>query len=97
MFSITWGGAQAMAAAIGGFIFVVAFVLMAPGPRAFLLTSMVALTAWLNSWAPYSFVILGFVVAAPMASLVLIKTWPSRVEPENPMAKYRRSSMDDSE
>jgi len=83
-----------MAAAIGGFVFIIAFILMAPGPRAFLLSASVGLTAWLISFAPYSFVILGFVVVAPVASLILMKTWPAHVEPENPMAKYRRSPDD---
>jgi hypothetical protein len=27
---------------------------------------------------------------APIVAIYLIKTWPVHVEPENPMAKYRR-------
>jgi hypothetical protein len=87
--------ARAVVAAIGGFVFIIAFVLMAPGPRAALVAAGAGLTAFLNSWAPYSFVVLGFVVVAPLASVVLLKTWPAHKEPENPMAKYRRHTVDE--
>jgi rRNA maturation protein Nop10 len=29
-------------------------------------------------------------VVAPIAGIHMIRSWPERVDPENPMAKYRR-------
>ena len=84
-----------MANVFGGVIFVMVFVLMAPATRAFLMTSAVAASTWMTAWSPISFILIGVVLAAPIAGLAVIKTWPAHVEPENPMAKYRREAVHD--
>jgi len=90
------GGGGAVGIGLGLFILVV--ILIAPSSRAFLVACMTAASAWMVSWAPFSFIILAILLAAPVAGIYLIKTWPVHVEPENPMAKYRREApVDDGE
>ena len=38
------------------------------------------------------YIAIGLLVAAPILSVILVKSWPQRVDPENPMAKYRRDA-----
>jgi hypothetical protein len=61
-----------------------------PQTRNFLLASAAGVGAWLAEWAPFSYLLLLIVLAAPFAGVYLMRTWPQREEPENPMAKYRR-------
>ncbi len=79
---------------IGACLFVLMFIMIAPGPQAFLLASATGASHWLLSWAPFSFILLAMLVAAPVVSIYLMKTWPVQEEPENPMAKYRRDDVD---
>jgi hypothetical protein len=80
---------------IGLFLFILIFVLMAPGSQAFLGASMSGASKWMAAWAPISFFLLALLFVAPIAAIYLIKTWPVHVEPENPMAKYRREAIDE--
>jgi hypothetical protein len=47
---------------------------------------------WLGAWAPFSYLIVAVVLAAPIAAIRMMTTIPKYVEPENPMAKYLRES-----
>jgi predicted membrane protein len=80
---------------LGLCLFVLVFILLAPASRAMLAASANGFAAWLISWAPFSFILLAIMIAMPIVAVYLIKTWPVHVEPENPMAKYRRGAMDD--
>jgi hypothetical protein len=80
---------------IGSLLFVLTFVLIAPASRAFIVTSLTGVSTWMVSWAPFSFLLLMILLAAPIVAVYLIKTWPVHVEPENPMAKYRREPVDE--
>ena len=71
-------------------LFALVFVLIAPPCRRFLGEHMVQI----NAWAPYSYILLLLVAVAPIAAMVLINTWPKRIEPEDPMAKYRREELE---
>jgi hypothetical protein len=82
---------------LGACLFALVFVLIAPPSRAFLLASLTGASTWMLAWAPFSFILVAIGVAAPLVGLYVIKTWPVHVEPENPMAKYRRDPLDDSE
>ena len=77
---------------IGVVLFVLVMILIAPASRAFLGTCVAGFSAWMVHWAPFSFVILAILMAAPVVGIYLIKTWPVHVEPENPMTKYRREA-----
>jgi hypothetical protein len=70
-------------------------MLIAPKSRAFLAANLDSVGGFMMSWAPFSFVLAAIILAAPFVSIYLIKTWPAKVEPENPMAKYRRDPLDD--
>lgn len=80
---------------IGSVLFVLTFVLIAPASRAFIFASLGGVADWMVSWAPFSFLLLTILLVAPVAAIYLIKTWPVHVEPENPMAKYRRQDVDE--
>ena len=83
---------------IGACLFVLIMILIAPATRAFLIASLTGASEWMVSWAPFSFILLAILLAAPIAAIYVIKTWPVHVEPENPMSKYRREApADDSD
>src|ERR1035437_5749611 len=75
---------------IGLILFILFFVMIMPDSQAFLLASAAGVSAWIAAWAPFSYILLLILVAASVASIHLMRTWPQRVDPENPMAKYRR-------
>jgi hypothetical protein len=76
--------------ALGLLLFALVFILITPGPRAYLGNVSVAFGATMTAWAPFSYLLLMGLVAALFAGVWIIQTWPKHVEPENPMAKYRR-------
>jgi len=80
---------------IGACLFVLIFLLISPPSRAFLLASMTGTSAWIASWAPFSYILLAIAAVAPIVGIYIIKSWPVHVEPENPMAKYRREPVDE--
>jgi len=71
---------------LGSALFALVFLLIAPASRAFLVGSVSGGSAWFWSWAPFSFILAAVVLVAPFVSIYLIRTWPEKVEPENPMA-----------
>ncbi len=75
---------------LGVVMFVLVFVLIAPQSRAFLLTLATGASAFLTAWAPFSYILLLILLAAPCVGMYIVHSWPQRVEEENPMAKYRR-------
>uniref|UniRef100_Q029F5 Uncharacterized protein n=1 Tax=Solibacter usitatus (strain Ellin6076) TaxID=234267 RepID=Q029F5_SOLUE len=77
---------------LGAILFMLIFVLLAPQSRAFLGNLMVNFAAFLTAWAPFSYLLVLVLISALFAGFWLIQTWPKYVEPENPMAKYRRDS-----
>ena len=44
---------------------------------------------WLHAWAPFSYLLLLILLAAPVVSFKIMHSWPKHVEPEDPMARYR--------
>jgi hypothetical protein len=75
---------------LGAFLFILFFVLIAPQSQHFLLGLATGASAWITDWAPLSYFLLLILVVAPIAGIHMIRSWPERVDPENPMAKYRR-------
>ena len=80
---------------LGSTLFALFFLFLAPSTRAFILGSLAGGSAWLASWAPFSYILLAIAIAAPIVSIHMIRSWPAHVEPENPMAKYRRDPLED--
>jgi len=80
---------------LGSALFALLFLLVMPASRIFLAASIAGGSAWFWSWAPFSFILLAIVVAAPLVSFHMVRSAPLHVEPENPMAKYRRDALDD--
>ena len=70
-------------------LFALFFVLIAPPCRKFMGEHIVQI----NAWAPYSYILLLVVAIAPVAAGIVINTWPKRIEPEDPMAKYRNQEQ----
>jgi hypothetical protein len=77
---------------LGLILFVLFFVMLMPQSQAFLLASATSAGAWITAWAPFSYLLLLILLAAPFAGMHLIRSWPKAVEPENPMAKYRKEA-----
>jgi hypothetical protein len=80
---------------LGSALFALFFLMIAPTTRAFLLGSIAGTAAWFSSWAPLSYIMVAIVIAAPLVSIHVIRSWPVHVEPPNPMAKYRKDPLDD--
>lgn len=77
---------------IGLGLFILVVILIAPQSRAFLVACLTSASEWMTHWAPFSFILVALLIAAPIVGIYLMKTWPVHVEPENPMAKYRREA-----
>ena len=75
---------------LGAFLFTMFFVLLAPQTRNFLGGVLLGAAKFIQDWAPFSYIVLLILFAAFVAGVYLIRTWPVRVDPENPMAKYNR-------
>jgi hypothetical protein len=76
----------------GAVLLAVIFMLLMPQTRNGLMSSLTWAGNWFVAWAPFSFIIVVVIfVVAPIASYFIIKSWPQTVEPENPMAKYRKA------
>ena len=79
----------------GATLFLLVFVFITPQTRGFLGGVFAHTGENLQAYAPFSYILLGLLLAAPVVSLFVMKTWPEREEPENPMAKYRREVPDE--
>jgi hypothetical protein len=77
---------------LGLILFILMFVLMAPQTRAFLVVAAAGAGAWIAGWAPFSYILLMILVVAPFVAIHLVRSWPVRVDEENPMAKYRKEN-----
>jgi hypothetical protein len=77
---------------LGLVLFLLTFILLAPQTRGYLNTVFVGLAAFMTGWAPYSYLLMLILLGALFAGLYLIHSWPAHVEPESPMAKYRREA-----
>ena len=82
---------------LGAFLFILFFVLIAPQSQAFLLGLATGASTWITDWAPVSYFLLLILLVAPIIGIHIIRSWPERVDPENPMAKYRREMPLDEE
>lgn len=75
------------------FAFLVFFLLIAPKSRALLTGWMNDAGMWATAWAPFSYLIIALLIAAPVAAMLLMMKWPKTEEPVNPMAKYRHEDV----
>ena len=77
---------------LGCVLFGLIFVLMTVGSSGALGARMAETFAWIHRWAPFSYLLLMIVLAAPIASIKIMASWPKHVEPEDPMAKYKHAN-----
>jgi hypothetical protein len=77
---------------LGAILFVLIFALLTPQTHAFLDATVTGIMSFITSWAPFSYILLLVLVGCLFAGLYVIQSWPAHVEPENPMAKYRREA-----
>ena len=75
----------------GAFIFLLFFLLIAPQTRGFLTGVLGQSGDWIQNSAPFSYIILGALLAAGFFSLYLMIHWPKVEEPENPLARYKNA------
>jgi hypothetical protein len=74
--------------------FLIIFVLMMPKIRDPLLQMLGGAGEWIGKYAPFSYIVLGVLMAATIAALALMIKWPGAPEPENPMAKYKKQDIE---
>lgn len=75
---------------LGTVLFTVVVLLVAPQSRLFIMTRLASAGSFIDSWAPFSYILMLLLAAATIAAVYVMKSWPKTEEPENPMAKYRR-------
>jgi hypothetical protein len=75
---------------LGTILFILFFIMLAPQSRAFLGGHLATASQFILHWAPFSYLFLLLLVAALAAAIYLVRTWPARQDPENPMSKYNR-------
>jgi hypothetical protein len=73
----------------GSALFMLVFVGIAPQSRAFLGNVFNHTAEFLIAWSPFSYILLAMFLAGPLVSVFVMKTWPEKEEPENPLAKYK--------
>ena len=73
-------------------LFAVVILLIGPSTRHMLSSHLGAFGEWIGAWAPFSYILIALVFAAPLVALRMVLTIPKLVVPESPMAKYRRES-----
>jgi hypothetical protein len=78
-----------MMAYIGCLLFGLVFVVMSAKSTGALGAKVDQTLVWLHAWAPFSYLLLVIILAAPVASFKIMHSWPKHVEPEDPMARYR--------
>ena len=71
-------------------IMLLVFILIAPQSRASLGAHLTGVGEWIHTWAPFSYILLLTLPVAGFAAMFMVKNAPLRVEPDNPMAKYRK-------
>jgi len=74
---------------LGTALFILFFVLIAPQSQKFLVGLAVGAGTFVSDWAPFSYILLAILLVSPFAAMYIVHTWPQRVDPGNPMAKYR--------
>jgi hypothetical protein len=77
---------------IGCILFGLIFVVMTAQSTGSLQARVAHTFTWIHDWAPFSYLIILLLVAAPFVSMKIMNSWPKREEPEDPMAKYRREA-----
>jgi hypothetical protein len=78
-----------MIAYLGCILFALIFVLMTAKSTGALGARVDATLFWLHAWAPFSYLLLLILLAAPVVSLKIMNSWPKHKEAEDPMARYR--------
>jgi len=79
---------------IGCILFALMFYVITSKSNGSMGQRMDATFTWLHAWAPFSYLIILIVLAAPVVSMKIVASWPKQQEPEDPMAKYRHNSDD---
>jgi hypothetical protein len=74
---------------LGCILFGLIFLVITAGSTGSLQERVGQTIAWIHAWAPFSYLIILILLLSPMVSLKIMHSWPKRVEPEDPMAKYR--------
>jgi hypothetical protein len=75
----------------GAALFLLVFVAITPQSRGFIANWVGHTTETLNEWGSLSYVFLAALAGALVVSIVMVKTWPTRADPENPMTKYKKN------
>ena len=73
-------------------IFGVMFLFIGDTTRRILFGRLENFVKWIGDWAPFSYLILALVLAAPVVVVHQMLTCPKPVEPENELKKYLREN-----
>jgi len=84
-----------MMAYVGCILFGLIFLVISAKSSGAMGVRMNQTLAWLHAWAPFSYLLVLIVLAAPIVSFKIMRSWPKYVEPEDPMARYRHGADND--
>ena len=77
---------------IGCALFGLIFLVMTAEANGSLQARVAHTVSWIHGWAPFSYLLILILVLSPAISMQIVARWPKYVEPEDPMAKYRRQA-----
>jgi hypothetical protein len=75
---------------LGCILFGMVFLFLSPKTRGMVTARFGVSTEWIQGSAPFSYIIIAILLLAPLAGVVVLKTAPKIVEPDNPLAKLKR-------
>jgi hypothetical protein len=77
---------------VGCILFALIFVMMTAVSNGTLQARIDHTFSWIQSWAPFSYILILILIASPFAMVHIMNSWPTRKDPEDPMAKLRREA-----
>lgn len=79
---------------LGAILFAIFFLLISSKGRGVALGLAGSLTQWIEANRPFSYLVLLIMAVSAVLAFILMVKWPATPEPENPLAQYKRESLD---
>ena len=76
---------------LGVIVTLVMFLLITSKTRGMILGGLFAFGEWVGAYAPFSYLVVLLILAAPVVSWHMVARGPKVQEPEDPMRKYRNA------
>jgi hypothetical protein len=79
----------------GALLFLAVFVVITPQSRTFIVKIASQASENVDQLGSYGYLIIGLMVALVLFSILWVKLAPNKVDPRNPMEKFKKEAMTD--